>query len=250
MDYKSIFYPESRFGGFSNVDGTIAFYQRVNSLIDLETIVIDVGCGRGAYQDDPIPYRKQLRELRHNCSRVIGIDVDPSAKDNPFVDEFRPITTIKWPIDDESAGLCLVDNVLEHIEIPEMFFSECYRILKPGGYLCIRTPNLLSYVGLIARIVPNRQHVAVLQKAKDRVSERDVFPTYYRCNTIPTLRKTLQRFNFDACVYGYESEPAYLSFSKITYALGVVLGRITPNLFRIGIHAFARKQRREGNKPE
>ncbi|MFU8771779.1 MAG: SAM-dependent methyltransferase, partial [Anaerolineales bacterium] len=90
MDYKSIFYPESRFGGFSNVDGTIAFYQRVNSLIDLETIVIDVGCGRGAYQDDPIPYRKQLRELRHNCSRVIGIDVDPSAKDNPFVDEFRP----------------------------------------------------------------------------------------------------------------------------------------------------------------
>jgi SAM-dependent methyltransferase len=242
MEFKHIFYPESRYGGFSNVDGTIVFYQRVNSLIDKETIVIDVGCGRGAYQDDPIQYRKQVRILKGKCFSVIGLDVDLSAQENPYLDEFRLITGKKWPLDDNSAGLCLVDNVLEHVENPDSFFSECSRILKPGGYLCIRTPNLLSYVGLIAKLVPNRQHVPVLRKAKDGVNEVDVFPTYYRCNTIPTIRRTLQHFGFNACVYGYEAEPAYLSFSKISYGVGVILGHITPNLFRVGIHAFAQKQ--------
>jgi SAM-dependent methyltransferase len=241
MDYKNIFYPESKFGGFSNVDGTLAFYHRVNALIDKQTPVIDVGCGRGAYQDDPVSYRKQVRILNGKCLAVIGLDVDPSAEENPYLDEFRLITGEKWPVDDESAGLCLVDNVLEHIEDPDRFFLECKRILITSGYLCIRTPNLLSYVGLIARLVPNQQHVSVLQIAKDDVNEVDVFPTYYRCNTIPKLRRTLQRHGFDACVYGYEAEPAYLSFSKISYGLGVILSRVTPNLFRVGIHAFAQK---------
>jgi SAM-dependent methyltransferase len=241
VDYKHIFYPESRFGGFSNVDGTLAFYHRVNSLVKQDTTVIDVGCGRGAYQDDPVPYRKQVRILKGKCIAVIGIDVDPHAQDNPYLDEFRMINDDFWPVEDESADLCLADNVLEHIENPKRFFSECNRILKPGGYLCIRTPNLLSYVGLVARLVPNRQHVAVLHKAKDRVVTQDVFPTYYRCNTIPGLMKTMTHSGFDACVYGYEAEPAYLSFSKLSYAVGVFLGRYTPNLFRVGIHAFGQK---------
>src|SRR5438093_943558 len=47
MDYKSLYYPESRFGGFTGVDGTLAFYIRVNSLIDSSSVVLDVGCGRG-----------------------------------------------------------------------------------------------------------------------------------------------------------------------------------------------------------
>jgi SAM-dependent methyltransferase len=241
MDYKNFFYPESRFGGFSNVDGTLAFYHRVNALIDTQTTVIDVGCGRGSYQDDPVSYRKQVRILKGKCLAVIGLDVDPSAQENPYLDEFRLITGEKWPVDDESAGLCLADNVLEHIENPDRFFLECKRMLIPGGYLCIRTPNLLSYVGLIARLVPNRQHVPVLQIVKDDVNEVDVFPTYYRCNTLLRLRSTLQRLGFDACVYGYEAEPTYLSFSKISYGLGVIFGRVTPNNFRVGIHAFARK---------
>jgi len=244
MDYKHIYYPESRFGGFSNVDGTLAFYHRVNALIKLDSTVIDIGCGRGAYRDDPVPYRKQVRTLKGKCASVIGIDVDLNAQENPYLNEFRLITSEIWPVEDGSVDLCLADNVLEHIENPNNFFVECNRILKPDGYLCIRTPNLLSYVGLIARLVPNQQHIAVLSKAKDRVIEQDVFPTYYRCNTIPSLRKTMTHYGFNACVYGYEAEPAYLSFSKIFYALGVILGRFTPNIFRVGIHAFGQKQPR------
>lgn len=51
MDNKERFYPEARFGGFTDIDGTIAFFNRVNSLIETSSVVLDVGCGRGAYAE-------------------------------------------------------------------------------------------------------------------------------------------------------------------------------------------------------
>ena len=42
--------------------------------------ILDVGCGRGAYADDPILLRKNLRILKGKAARIIGIDVDPGAE--------------------------------------------------------------------------------------------------------------------------------------------------------------------------
>jgi len=64
MDNKEIFYAEARFGGFTDIDGTLAFFNRVNSLLDLPFVVLDVGCGRGEYDGDSIPIRRNLRILR------------------------------------------------------------------------------------------------------------------------------------------------------------------------------------------
>ncbi|MDA3924611.1 MAG: hypothetical protein PF904_07930 [Kiritimatiellae bacterium] len=56
MEY---FYPESKFGGFTDIDGTITFFNRVNALIKPSFVVLDVGCGRGAYSEDPVSLRKK-----------------------------------------------------------------------------------------------------------------------------------------------------------------------------------------------
>lgn len=82
------FYPESRFGDFTDIDGTIVFYTRVNSLIKPSFIVVDFGCGRGSYKDDPVVIRRQLRILKGKVYKVIGLDIDPAAVENPFIDEF------------------------------------------------------------------------------------------------------------------------------------------------------------------
>ena len=79
MDSKKIFYPESRFGGFTDIDGTIIFYARVNSLIDSSSVVLDMGCGRGRWNEDEVLFRKNLRILRNKCEKVIGVDIDKSA---------------------------------------------------------------------------------------------------------------------------------------------------------------------------
>ena len=54
MNYLNIHYPESLFGGFTDVDGTITFFTRVNALIDSSSVVLDVGCGRGVYGEDTV----------------------------------------------------------------------------------------------------------------------------------------------------------------------------------------------------
>lgn len=236
------FYPESKFGGFSDVDGTIRFYFRVNALLDPSSVVVDYGCGRGAYGEDSVPARRNLRILKGKVRRVIGLDVDPVGERNPYLDEFHLLEGDRWPLPDKIADLCICDHVLEHLESPDRFFVEASRVLKSGGYLCIRTPNLWNYIALTSKLVPNRSHAQVLAKVKEKTRAVDVFSTHYRCNTIPALRSYLSRYGFVHAVYGISPEPSYLSFSKIAYRLGVLYHRYAPVYLRPVILAFAQLQ--------
>lgn len=243
-DSKTVFYPESRFGGFTDSDSHVVFYTRVHSLLSPDSIVLDIGCGRGRAVDDPIPVRRQLRTLKGKCRHVIGIDVDPAASANPTIDEFRAIESEAghWPVDDESVDVAVSISVLEHVRDPERFFTECRRVIKPGGFLCLRTTNVLSYSGVAACLVPNRYHAAVIRRVQAHPrGEEDVFPTVYRCNTVFKLRRTLSRFGFDHCVYGYQSQPSSLAFSRFFYFWGVVHQHLAPSMVKPTLFAFARK---------
>jgi SAM-dependent methyltransferase len=242
MDYAQRYYPEMKFGGFSRVDGTIAFYSRVQALTGDDATVIDVGCGRGAAAEDSIPWRRAISTLRGHRRHVIGIDVDPVGATNPLLDEFRKIDdTTRWPIDDAVADVCVADYVLEHVTDPRAFFSECRRVLKPGGYLCVRTPNRLGYVTIISSLIPNRLHSRAVQIGQATRKAEDVFPTVYRSNTRWRLRRDLQRNGFDPCIYGHEPEPGYLGFSRIAFTLGVLHQRWAPEWMKLVLLAFARR---------
>jgi len=240
--YKSFYYPESKFGGFTDIDGTIAFYIRVNSFINSSSIVLDIGCGRGSYAEDPISIRRDLRIFKGKCKKVIGIDISKDGENNPFLDEFNLIKGTHWPLEDSSVDVCVCDSVLEHIENPELFFSECHRVINQRGYLCIRTPNIMSYFGLFSRLVPNRLHSTIVNKIQEKRKDKDVFPTFYRCNTIKKIRNMLNKYGFNHCIYGYETEPSYFAFSRIFYLLGVIHQRYSPNIFKITIFAYGRKK--------
>lgn len=238
-----MYYPETRFGGFTGVDGTIAFYTRVNALIAPDSVVVDFGCGRGQHQDDPVVWRRNLRILKNKAKRVIGLDVDPAATANPYIDEYCEIATDgSWAIPDSSVDLVVCDHVIEHLDRPDAFFAEARRVLRPGtGYLAIRTPNAMSYVGVAQRLIPNRHHGRVLARVQEHRKLEDVFDTRYRCNTIGRLRRTLRAHGFDAVVYGYESEPAYFEPSRVLYLLGVLHQKLAPSIFSPVIHAFGRR---------
>jgi hypothetical protein len=55
------FYPEPRFGGLTDLDGTVGFYLRVNALAASKDVVLDFGCGQSTYANDPVPIRLSLR---------------------------------------------------------------------------------------------------------------------------------------------------------------------------------------------
>jgi len=243
IDPRLRFYPEARFGGYTDVDSTVAFYLRAGALLRPDSVLLDVGAGRGRAAEDPILARRRLRTFRGRCAKVIGIDVNPVGRTNPLLDEFRQIEGERWPVEDESVDISLCDNVLEHIESPDGFFSELRRVMRPGGFVCIRTPNVNSYFGLASWLIPNGFHSATLGgvRAAD-VNEEDVFPTVYRCNTRRRLTNTFAKHGFDALVYGYESEPSYLSFSRFAYFLGVVHQKLSPGAFKVCLFGFAQKR--------
>lgn len=239
MKFQEIHYPESKFGGFTKIDGTIAFYSRVNSLLAPDFTILDYGCGRGKYQDDLVSYRRNLRIFLGKVEKVIGVDASQTANENPYIDEFHLIENETWPLEDNSIDLCVCDWVIEHIKEPTIFFSEAQRVIKPGGYLCIRTSNLLGYAGIFSLIIPNGLHTKVLSKVQKERKEEDVFPTYTKCNTPRKMRAFLDKVNFDYVVYTHEAEPAYLNFSRLAYWLGVLYQRLAPSIVRRTIFAFA-----------
>lgn len=240
MNNKERFYPEAKFGGFTDIDGTIAFFGRINSLLDSSFVVLDVGCGRGGYKGDSIPFRRNLRILKGKVAKVIGIDVDQEAHANPFIDEFHLIQGYSWPLESNSVDFIICDNVIEHIPNPDQFFLEIRRVLKSGGYLCIRTPNRWGYPAVAAKLIPNKYHSKVTSFVQDGRKEEDVFPTLYRCNSIPKLRNVMERNGFECLVYGYEPEPSYLSFSKVAYYLGVIYQKFSPGFIKTTIFAFGK----------
>lgn len=240
---KMRFYPEARFGGFTDLDGTMLFHTRVNALVEPEHVVVDVGCGRAEHGEDPVRLRRDLKVLKGKCRRVIGIDLDPNARDNPYLDEFRliPADGTAFPVETAAVDVCVGDYVFEHVREPARFLAECHRILKPGGLLCLRTTNVNSYVGLAATLVPNRLHARVVGWAQRGRQARDVFPTQYRANTPGKLRRALGQAGFDHCVYTHDPEPSYLSRSSVAYYLGVLHQRFAPGAFGPVLFAFARK---------
>jgi SAM-dependent methyltransferase len=148
-------FPEVQAGGFTRLDGTIEFYSRVNALALKDSVVLDYGAGRGRFFEDPVTYRRDLRLLKGNVARVIGVDVDPVVRLNPAVDDAYCIAQDgRIPVKDGTVDLIVSDFTFEHVERPRAVADELTRVLKPGGWIAVRTPNKYGYVALGARLVP------------------------------------------------------------------------------------------------
>lgn len=210
-------YPEIAAGGYSRVDGTVAFYSRVKSLLSPAMTVMDFGAGRGAAAiEDPVMYRRRLQILKGTVKEVIGVDIDPAVLNNPAID--RAIVTSPsgcLPLEDESVDLIVSDFCFEHVEHPDLVCAELDRVLKSEGWLCARTPNRWGYISVSARLVPNRWHGAALRVLQPARRAADVFPTHYRLNTQNDLRKHFPVERFRHCVYGHSGPPAYFGSNLV-----------------------------------
>jgi SAM-dependent methyltransferase len=226
---KEVYNPYERFlSGFSDKDGTIEFYGRVNSFIKKDSVVVDLGAGRGEwYEDDDCIYRRQMRLLKGKVKQVIGADIGDDVRRNRSTDVNIVLDEKgRLPFSDGSVDVVIADYVLEHVNNPERFVEEIQRVLRPGGLFCGRTPHKFNYVAMGSQIIPNVKHTRVLRYIQPDRKEEDVFPTFYKMNTMYQLRK--QFLSFSDYSYIYRGEPSYYFGSKAVHQLQTVLHNILP----------------------
>jgi SAM-dependent methyltransferase len=243
-------YPEVEAGGFSRVDGTISFYTRVNALladVGSDAVVLDYGAGRGSFLEDPILFRRDLRTLKGRARQVIGIDIDEAVLGNETVDEAHVIKPGEpLPLANRSVDIVISDFTFEHISEPAWTTSELDRVLRPGGWLCARTPNRWGYIGLGAQAVPNRFHVKFLRQLQPTKKSEDTFPTTYRLNTPKDLKRWFPITSYDHFTYASDSEPAYVGRSVVAARLTRIGFELTPPRWRSMLNVFLHKVIHEG----
>lgn len=237
-------YPESAVGGFPRADVTIEFYGRINALLRPGMVVVDFGAGRGKWTLDEVSYRRELRTFQGKVGRVIGVDVDPVVRENPAIDQAVVLNdlTAPLPFDDASIDIIVSESTFEHLANPARAASEFSRVLKPGGWICARTPNRWGYIGIGANIVPNRWHVSLLRKLQPRTPPQDVFPTHYRANTRRALMRVFEPTLFDHFVYTVSGQPAYFGESVLAWRAATAVFRLVPPPFSSMMLVFLRRR--------
>jgi len=96
-------------------------------------IAVDIGCGPGT-NDSLYPlFGKRWVALDHSMESFDGCVPAPGSL--PML-----ASVLAMPVKDGSAGLCLLLDVLEHIDDDKAALSEIAGTLSPGGILLISVP--------------------------------------------------------------------------------------------------------------
>jgi SAM-dependent methyltransferase len=237
-------HPEMQLGGFMAHDGTVEFYGRIKALARSEMRVVDLGAGRGAWFDeDDSDFRRGMRLLKGNVAEVVGCDVDAAVLHNRAVDRAVVLEPGRpWPFEDHSIDLVVSDYVLEHVEDPVALAAEVHRILRPGGWMCARTPTKHHYVSIAARLVSNLRHARVLAAAQPGRKAEDVFPTVYRLNTRSAIARAFDSSRFEDFSYIYCNEPQYHFGRAWVYRLFALAHRVLPAGLTGNLFVFLRKR--------
>ncbi|TNE47133.1 MAG: class I SAM-dependent methyltransferase [Deltaproteobacteria bacterium] len=193
------------------MDGTTEFWDLIqrHSLMSAEQ-VLELGCG---------PDNRTSEFLKAQFGSLDGLDVDPEAEENPHLDTFHLYNGKAWPLPSNSYDLIVTDYVLEHVEDPTLTMAEAYRVLKPGGSLFFRTPNLWHYVSLASSMSPHWFHNLVANRLRNKGAEaHDPYPTFYRMNTERDVFKVMRAVGFVKQELSLvEKQPSYGMSSRLMF---------------------------------
>jgi len=115
---------------------------------DSQARLLDCGCREG---DNTIRLSG-----RAGTSRIIGLDYNASVLRQAAERGIRPLKAdlnFTIPLADHSIDVIVASDVLEHLVDPYTFVGEMYRVLRPGGYALVDTPNLASWHNIFALLI-------------------------------------------------------------------------------------------------
>ena len=147
---------------------------------------LDAGCGNG--------------EVSFALAELLGATVVCSDISRVAVDQCRArgleahqveLGAAPMPFGDASFDLVFMTEVLEHLFYPDRALEEINRILRPGGYLLLSTPNLACLPNRV--LLPMGVQPLFSEVSQDRVLGRRLAAFGQRNQTVGHLRLYTRR---------------------------------------------------------
>lgn len=159
---------------------------------------LDLGCGNILLPkwipEEILLYYKNV--IYNPMLFLSGLDCKLSSLNKNFDIKNKVIGDIaNLPFKSKSFDIITANMVVEHLENPEVLHEEIYRVLKLNGNFVFITPWKLYYLTLIASITPEHLKKKMIYYLVGR-EEKDIFPTYYRLNTVFKIKKLANKCSF------------------------------------------------------
>lgn len=84
---------------------------------------------------------------------------------------------------------------------------------------------------LAAQVTPQWFHEFYVRRFGSGRTGNEIFPTYYRFNDEPAIRKQLMSCGFTGGLEYHSVAPGYLRFSRLSFLLGVLYERTIEKIF-------------------
>ncbi len=123
------------------------------------------GCGSG---HEAVAIQQQL-----NCE-VDAVDVEDFVEPSYQAEErvhFQVASVCKLPFDDSRFDAIFYHHVIEHVDNPPLSLIELTRVLKPGGWLFIGTPNRHRFISSIGAHRQSEWEATFANKLSDNLRD-------------------------------------------------------------------------------
>ena len=191
--------------------GQAALEERIRQAIERGRLrALDAGCGH----DAPLTKKYGANAF------VVGLDLESNLpKDVPAVCG----DLAHLPFGDGAFDLIFSRSVFEHLPEPDQVLKEFHRVLTPGGWVVLLTPNRYDYSSVVAHCTPQWFHKWFVERVYNS-GAYDTFPTLYRANTPGFFEKYVEKHGGWRLqtLDGLRHYPCNLMFSRTLFRLGVL----------------------------
>ena len=122
--------------------------QKVMMEPDSQARLLDCGCREG---------NNTLQLARCvGTQRILGLDYNLTVLRQAAQKGIFPLQADlnrDIPLEGNSVDVIVASDVLEHLNNPDIFVGEMYRVLRPDGYVVLDTPNLASWHNIFALLI-------------------------------------------------------------------------------------------------
>ena len=115
-----------------------AVAQKITRHVPPDSRILDIAAGSGAF----------TRRLMDMGMSVVANDADGSWWQVPQIDLMHVDLNTAFAGEFSGAGIDAIAaiEVIEHLDNPRQFLRQCRRLVPPGGFMFVTTPNVTSAV--------------------------------------------------------------------------------------------------------